>query len=246
MSARPQTAGAETLSAGLHVAIIMDGNGRWARGRRLPRIAGHRAGIETLGRIVEACPAFGISTLTLYAFSSDNWKRPPAEVAALMTLFETYLTDELDRCAEKGVRVNVIGRRDRLPPGVVAAIERMERATAEGTSLHLRLAVDYSSREAILRAMREASHSDIASQGEFSWLLNRAIHSSPPAPDVDLLIRTSGELRLSDFLLWEVAYAELHFTDRHWPDFGVSDLAAALSAFRHRDRRFGGLRENSV
>ncbi len=239
------TAPAQPLSTGLHVAIIMDGNGRWATGRRLARMEGHRAGCETLGRIVEACPDFGISTLTLYAFSSDNWKRPRAEVDALMSLFERYLTDEVERCLEGGVRVNVIGRRDRLHPDLVDAIERMERATSEGTGLHLRIAVDYSSRDAILRALRAATPTDLASPGEFSWLLNRVIHSSPPAPDVDLLIRTSGEKRLSDFLLWECAYAELFFSERHWPDFGLADLAAALADFRHRDRRFGAVRESA-
>jgi len=245
VSARAQPASMESASAGLHVAIIMDGNGRWARGRGLSRIAGHRAGGETLRRIVEASPGLDISTLTLYAFSSDNWKRPASEVAALMRLFERYLADELERCVENGIRVNVIGRRDRLQPALVEAVERMERATAPATRLHLRLAVDYSSRDAILRALRSASRLDIASPREFSGLLNRAIHSHPPAPDVDLLIRTSGEKRLSDFLLWEIAYAELFFTDRRWPDFGVADLATAVAEFRRRERRFGGLREGA-
>jgi undecaprenyl diphosphate synthase len=223
------------------VAIIMDGNGRWARARALPRIAGHRAGANAVRRAVEAAPRSGVTTLTLYAFSADNWRRPRSEVSALMDLLRSYLRREVDECVEKGVRVNVIGRRDRLTPEIVAEIERVERATAAGTALHLRMAIDYSAKQAITTAAQLAAARGATTPEAFSRLLNEAIHSDPPAPDVDLLIRTSGEQRLSDFLLWECAYAELYFTERLWPDFTAGDLEAALAAFRRRERRFGGL-----
>jgi len=225
------------------VAIIMDGNGRWARRRGLPRIAGHREGANAVRRVVEKAPELGIATLTLYAFSCDNWQRPRAEVAALMELLERYLRDEWERCLENGVRINVIGRRDRLPRGVIAALRRAETGTAGAGRLHLRLAVDYSARHAIAAAAHALQSSEPASNETFSLLLNRAVHSVPPAPDVDLVIRTSGEQRLSDFLLWESAYAELYFTERLWPDFDGEDLARAVTEFRGRDRRFGRIRE---
>jgi len=202
-------------SSSLHVAIVMDGNGRWAGRRGLPRVAGHRAGAEALRRTVEAAPGLGIGALTVYAFSADNWKRPAAEVAALMRLFARYLRSEVPRLVENGVRLEVVGRRDRLPVPLVTAIAAAERATARGTRLCLRLAIDYSSRCAM----------------EARVLL----------PDVDLLIRTGGEQRLSDFLLWESAYAELYFIDTMWPDFGAAELAAAVAEFQARERRFGGL-----
>ena len=215
----------------LHAAIIMDGNGRWATARGLPRIAGHRAGAEALRRIVEAAPDAGIGTLTVYAFSSDNWRRPPTEVSALMRLFQTYLRREQARCIENGVRISVIGRRDRLPRMLLPAIEAAERATGGGTRLHLRIAVDYSSRDAILRVFQ-------ASEGNIS---REEISEALGSPDVDLLIRTGGEQRLSDFLLWECAYAELYFTERMWPDFDQADLEAAVAEFQSRDRRFGAV-----
>lgn len=202
-------------STPLHVAIVMDGNGRWATGRGLPRAAGHRAGAQAVRRVVEAAPDAGLTALTLYAFSSDNWRRPSSEVAMLMRLFARHLAGETARLAAHGVRLSVVGRRDRLPAGLVAAIDAAERATAGGTGLHLRIAVDYSGRA--------------------------AIRAGQLLPDVDLLIRTGGEQRLSDFLLWECAYAELWFTPRMWPDFGAADLAAALADFGERERRFGGL-----
>jgi undecaprenyl diphosphate synthase len=212
----------------MHVAIIMDGNGRWAQARGLPRTAGHRAGATAVRRVVEAAPAQGIGVLTLYAFSSDNWKRPGAEVGALMRLLERFLRTETAACVEQGVRVEVIGRRDRLPLRVQDAIAAAERATASGTVLHLRLAIDYSSRDAIVRAASHAPRS-------------RADLSRHLVQDVDLLIRTGGEQRLSDFLLWESAYAELYFTDVAWPDFDSGALAAAVAEFERRQRRFGGI-----
>ena len=202
-------------STSLHVAIIMDGNGRWATRRALPRAVGHRAGIRAVRPVVEAAPGRGITALTLYAFSADNWKRPETEVTLLMRLFTHYLRTDTPRLLDNGVRLSVIGRRDRLPAPLVVAITEAEQATAQGDRLHLRLAVDYSGRE--------------------------AIRTGQILPDVDLLIRTGGDKRLSDFLLWECAYAELWFTDSMWPDFGPSQLAAAVSDFTGRERRFGGL-----
>ena len=222
---------------GLHVAIIMDGNGRWAEARGWPREAGHRAGADAVRRTVEAAPKLGVRTLTLYAFSSDNWKRPAREVSALMRLFRIYLGRETGRCVENGVRLSVIGRRDRLPALLVPFIEQGERSTAGGANLHLRLAVDYSSREAILRAAGRLRGGRAATREEFARLLNEAA----PAPDVDLLIRSGGEQRLSDFLLWECAYAELHFTPCMWPDFAAGDLEAALADYHRRQRRFGAV-----
>jgi undecaprenyl diphosphate synthase len=213
----------------LHIAIIMDGNGRWALGRGLPRVAGHRAGAEAVRRAVEAAPELGIGVLTLFAFSSDNWRRPAAEVAALMALFRRFLESETPRCVECGVRLEVIGRRDRLELPLRTAIARAEAATAAGQRLRLRLAVDYSGRDAILHAARELP------------ALSRDALESTLGPPVDLLIRTGGELRLSDFLLWECAYAELIFSRRMWPDFSAADLAGAIREFRGRQRRFGAV-----
>jgi len=213
----------------LHVAIIMDGNGRWANARGLPRVAGHRTGADAVRRTVEAAPGMGVSVLTLYAFSADNWRRPAREVSTLMKLLGHYLVKETDRCVENGVRLQAIGRRDRLPPALVSLLEDAERKTAHGSKLHLRLAIDYSSRQAILEAVRrERAHTEEA----FSKALG---------PDVDLLIRTSGEQRLSDFLLWECAYAEMIFTRRMWPDFSEDDLSAAIDEYHRRDRRFGAV-----
>jgi undecaprenyl diphosphate synthase len=234
------------MQSSWHVAIIMDGNGRWAQARGLPRVAGHREGAKAVRRVVEAAPGLGVTTLTLYAFSSDNWRRPAAEVQALMKLLEQYLNRECERCLEHGVRVNVIGRRDRLAPRVLKAIRHAETMTAKASSLHLRLAVDYSARHAISTAARLVPRSGPLTEESFSRLLNRAIHSVPPAPDVDLLIRTSGERRVSDFLLWEIAYAEFVFAERLWPDFGKADLERAMADFLHRDRRFGRVLEDAV
>ena len=226
-----------TASEKLHVGIIMDGNGRWATRRGLSRLRGHEAGVEAIRRVVEAAPEQGVGTLTLYAFSSDNWRRPRAEVAGLMTLLRIYLANEVEALARNGVRLTVIGRRDRLPDGIAAAIARAEAATASGATLHLRIAVDYSARDAILNAALKARELGNLSREGFSDLVTGEVGLR----DVDLIIRTSGEQRLSDFLLWEGAYAELHFTARMWPDFDAQDLAQALASFHGRERRFGGL-----
>jgi len=218
-----------TVQSTLHIGIIMDGNGRWALARGLPRAMGHRAGVEAANRVVQAAPAAGVGVLTLFAFSADNWSRPRAEVESLMWLMGNYLRKETSRCAAEGVRVSVIGRRDRLDPHLCAAIARTESATAAGARLWLRIAVDYSGREAILAAAR--SLGDLSREGLESAM----------GPPVDLLIRTGGEHRLSDFLLWESAYAELVFAKTMWPDFGAADLEAAVREFRTRERRFGGV-----
>lgn len=219
-----------------HVAIIMDGNGRWATERGLARTAGHRAGADAVRRVVEAAPAAGVGLLTLYAFSSDNWNRPRAEVDALMTLLQRFLSAETARCVREGVRLNVIGRRDRLPPRLVQLIESSEAATAGGMKLRLRLAIDYSSRDAIAKASCEK-----CSDSTFRQRLAYVTHADSSVDDVDLLIRTGREKRLSDFLLFEAAYAELYFSDRLWPDFCAEDLARAIEDFRGRDRRFGAI-----
>jgi undecaprenyl diphosphate synthase len=224
----------------LHVGIIMDGNGRWALRRGLPRSIGHREGALAVRRIVEAAPDLGVGVLTLYAFSADNWRRPPAEVAVLMRLFREYLRSDTERCAANGVKLEVIGRRDRIDDRLRRRIEATQRATAGGTRLHLRVAVDYSSRDAILRAAQCVREGSVPSRESFGRLLAIVDHGTP-VPDLDLLIRTGGERRLSDFLLWEAAYAELIFLERMWPEFDATDLAAAVEEFRHRDRRFGSL-----
>lgn len=221
-----------------HVAVIMDGNGRWAAQRSRPRPYGHRAGAAAVRRVTQAAPAHGIRTLTLYAFSADNWQRPSSEVAALMRLFVRYLRTETERCVANGVCVSVIGRRDRLPDTVRAAIDECERATSSGRVMHLRLAIDYSARQAIRDAAARLLSRDATADE-----LGRTIRGSAPdgsdVPDVDLLIRTGGEQRLSDFMLWECAYAELVFTPVQWPDFDEADLADAMAQFHNRDRRFG-------
>jgi undecaprenyl diphosphate synthase len=225
----------------LHVAILMDGNGRWAASRGLPRSAGHRAGVEAVRRVVRAASSLGIGALTLFAFSSDNWQRDSQEVGALFGLLEKFFFTEAFRAHEHDVRISAIGRRDRLPSTLLSAIEAVESATARNTGLDLRIAVDYSSREAMLRTACWMVSSTEITQHEFSRRLAEVAHAPEDSPDVDLLIRTGGEQRLSDFLLWECAYAELHFTDRMWPDFSAADLELAIRDFRSRDRRFGAV-----
>jgi undecaprenyl diphosphate synthase len=235
-----QSASQIAAPAGLHVGIIMDGNGRWAEQRGRSRSVGHREGAEAVRRCVEAAPGAGIGVLTLYAFSADNWRRPPSEVAWLMRIFREYLRGEVIRCLEKGVRLEVVGRRDRISRALRAAIEAAEQRTMAGTRLHLRIALDYSSRDAILRAAQCVRPGVVPTRESFTRLLAIVDHATP-VPDLDLLIRTGGEQRLSDFLLWEAAYAELLFLGRLWPDFGPDDLHAAVREFASRQRRFGGL-----
>jgi undecaprenyl diphosphate synthase len=223
----------------LHVAIIMDGNGRWATCRGLPRSAGHQAGADAVRRVLEAAPDLGITSLTLFAFSADNWRRPREEVGALMGLLRHYLRAELRALVDNGVRLKVIGRRDRLPSGLAEEIAAAEHASAAGRRLHLRIALDYSSRDAILAAAAAWGAQRAPTRAQFGRLLAGA--RGEASADVDLLIRSGGEQRLSDFLLWECAYAELCFVDRLWPDFGADDLRAAIADFRRRERRFGSV-----
>jgi undecaprenyl diphosphate synthase len=232
------TSSAAPPRAGTHVGLIMDGNGRWATRRGLPRAAGHRAGLDTVRRVVAAAPALGVDTLTLYAFSADNWRRPEPEVRALFTLMREHLAHEAEALRRAGVRLRVIGRRDRLALTMREAIERAEATTASGTRLELRFAIDYSARDAIAAAAARCAGA--VDRAVFAAALADSTHAGDTR-DVDLLVRTAGEQRLSDFLLWECAYAELWFTPTLWPDFDAAHLAAALEDFRRRERRFGGL-----
>jgi undecaprenyl diphosphate synthase len=228
---------------GIHVAIIMDGNGRWANSRGRPRTAGHIAGARVVRKIVEAAPDAGIGMLTLYAFSADNWARPSREVALLMRLFRRYLVAETDRCVTNDVRMRIIGRRDRIPGELLRAINAAEEATRQCERLELRIAVDYSSRDALVRAAEYLNRDEPVTREALSRAMCRVDHWDGPYRDVDLLIRTGGEQRLSDFLLWECAYAELYFTDRRWPDFTATDLQNAVAEFHSRERRFGTVPE---
>src|SRR5215213_6708109 len=223
--------------SGIHVGIIMDGNGRWAAARGLPRTAGHRAGVRTARKIVEEATRARVATLTLYAFSSDNWSRPTPEVGALMRLLRRSLEIESKRCLANGVRLTIVGRRDRLPAALVVAIQEAEALTAHGRNLHLRVAIDYSARESIMQAAALAG-GEQPSRDRFAQLLAQANHDPFAVRDVDLLIRSGGEQRLSDFLLWECAYAEFYFTRCMWPEFTEKEFITALSEFEVRERRF--------
>jgi len=252
-------------SSGLHMAIIMDGNGRWATSHGRPRLEGHRAGADTVRRVVEAAPDLGLRMLTLYAFSSDNWARPAKEVRGLMMLLGEYIRLETPNCLRDGVRLSFIGRRDRIPGTLRDAMAGAERATATCTTLDLRIALDYSSRDVLARAAAAAvtnAHGNGAVTPEgtngtpganghgdageaFAERIAAAMHSSSATP-VDLLLRTGGEQRLSDFMLWEAAYAELFFTPTMWPDFQAAELAEIVTAFHGRERRFGRLPDRAA
>ena len=221
----------------------MDGNGRWATQRCLPRTAGHRAGAKVVDAVVAAAARRGIDTLTLYAFSSDNWNRPSAEVSALFTLLRRHLLTQTQRCLERSIRINVIGRRDRLGAGLRQLIERSEGATAHCSGMHLRIAIDYSAQHSLLETCRRLRFDPDVDKSRFAERLAEVDHAAVTTPNVDLLIRTGGEKRLSDFLLWECAYAELHFVESLWPDFGEPAFDEALAEYARRDRRFGRLTE---
>jgi undecaprenyl diphosphate synthase len=226
---------------GLHVAIIMDGNGRWATHRGLPRVAGHRAGVTAVRRVVEHAPSLNIRVLTMYAFSSDNWARPAQEVTSIFWIIRAFLRLECERLREQGVQLEVIGRRDRIPEPLLREIERTEKATAAGETLRLRIAIDYSARTSIAEAACAVVglNREPITVDRMRAILSQTLSSD--CGDVDLLIRTGGEKRLSDYLLWESAYAELFFTDCMWPDFDGRDLESAVNDFRHRERRFGAV-----
>jgi len=227
-----------------HVAIIMDGNGRWANARGLPRIAGHKAGADTVDRITTECARLGLDALTLYSFSSENWKRPVDEVEALMTLCRAHLVDQRDRMIEHGIRFRRIGRRDGLPHAVLDAADACEEATARGTGLTLCLALNYGARAEIADAARRLAVA-VRDEGLDPAEIDEARLSNAldthGLPDPDLLIRTAGEMRLSNFLLWQISYAELVVTDVAWPDFGVDELHDTFRTFAGRSRRFGGI-----
>jgi len=227
-----------------HIAIIMDGNGRWANTRGRPRTFGHASGARAVKRTVEAARRLQIEALTLYAFSSDNWRRPESEVAALMALFRRYLAAETERCVENGIRLSVIGRRDRLGDTLRRAIQASEQATADCRDMHLRVAVDYSARDLIVDAAARMRGGPFTRE-QFAQAMSAAAHAPDGLPDVDLLIRTGGEQRLSDFLLWECAYAELVFSPRMWPEFTARDLEAAITEYQRRERRFGEIGEEN-
>jgi undecaprenyl diphosphate synthase len=228
----------------LHVAIISDGNGRWATARALPRSAGHRAGAEAARRVIRAAPHLGIHTLTLFALSSANWKRPAAEVHAILRLLHEFLLLETTNCLDEGVRLSIIGRRDRLPATLREAIADAESITINGKRLHLRLAIDYSAREAIYHAACKFYKVTQLSPEAFGGVLSEVQRGG--STDVDLLIRTGGEQRLSDFLLWECAFAEFVFLPKRWPDFTATDLAEAVKNFTQRERTRGALPESAA
>jgi undecaprenyl diphosphate synthase len=234
-TSRPEIAETE----GLHVAIITDGNGRWATSRGLPRSAGHRAGAEAARSVIEAATRLGVHTLTLFALSAANWKRPAAEVNAILRLLHEYLLAETTHCINEGVRLSIIGRRDRIPATLRQVIADAEASTARGTRLDVRLAIDYSAREAIFNAACRFYKATELSKDSFSQVLSEVQRGG--STEVDLLIRTGGEQRLSDFLLWESAFAEFVFLAKRWPDFTVGDLQAAIDEFHRRERTRGGL-----
>ena len=225
----------------MHVAIIMDGNGRWASRRYLPRTAGHRAGAKVVEAIVESATRRRVDVLTLFAFAAANWQRPETEVTALFALLRRHLLTQTQRCLEQNIRLNIIGRRDRLSGELRRLIEDSELATAHCTGMHLRIAVDYSAQYSLLETCRRLQTEGDVDSAQFLKQLAAVDHSALPRPEVDLLIRTGGEKRLSDFLLWESAFAELHFVDCAWPDFNERLFDQALAEYARRDRRFGAI-----
>jgi undecaprenyl diphosphate synthase len=222
------------------VAIIMDGNGRWAARRHLPRVEGHRAGIDAVRDTVETAARLGIRVLTLYAFSVENWKRPRSEVSVLMALLKRYLALELDTLRRENIRFRVCGRREGLAPDVASELDRAVDATAGNTGMEFNIALNYGGRAEIVDAARRVIEAGIPA-GELDERRFSEFLYTAGQPDPDLLIRTSGELRVSNFLLWQIAYAELYITETLWPDFTRADLLQAIIAFQKRDRRFGGL-----
>ncbi len=235
-----------TLKIPKHVAIIMDGNGRWAKAHKVPRQMGHKAGCEALEQTVENAARLGIEYLTVYAFSTENWKRSEEEVGALMQLFRFYAKKLLGIAKEHNVRVRMIGERSRFAPDLIRAIGRLEEETAQNTGLTFVIAVNYGSRDEMIRAGRRML-ADAKDGKLMPEELNEEIFSSyldtAGMPDPDLMIRTSGEERLSNFLLWQLAYAEFYFTDIYWPDFNREELERAIAYYNGRDRRFGGRNE---
>lgn len=234
----------EALAPKLHVAIICDGNGRWGTSRGLPRSAGHKAGAEAASRVIECAPHLGIHTLTLFALSAANWKRPKPEIDAILEILREYLSEETEHCVNEGIRLSIIGRRDRVPAMLRDAIAAAEALTSGGKRLHLRLAIDYSARQVIYQAATKFYKVKDLSSDAFADLLSEVQRGG--STDVDLLIRTGGEQRISDFLLWECAFAEFVFLDKRWPDFTPADLRGAVLEFEKRERTRGALPQESV
>jgi len=228
-----------------HIAIIMDGNGRWARAQHRPRVFGHSQGVKTVRRVVEGASEIGVKCLTLYSFSTENWTRPKAEIRALFNLLREYVESDLETLHSRNVRVRILGSRSGLSPDLLQLIHRVEETTKHNTAFNLNIAFNYGGRDELLRAAARASAAgwDLATmkESEFEPFLDTA-----GLPDVDLVIRTSGEKRISNFLLWQAAYAEFVFTDVLWPDFGMEDLHASINEFKSRDRRFGNLKPSEV
>ncbi len=229
----------------LHVAIIMDGNGRWAQARHRPRVFGHQAGVKTVRRIVEDAADLGVQYLTLYSFSTENWTRPKAEIAALFNLLRKYVEDDLDTLNSNNVRIRILGSRKGLKPDLLELIERVETTTEANSEFHLNIAFNYGGRDEILRATRKA----VADGKDLKTLTEAELTpylDTADLPEPDLVIRTSGEKRISNFLLWQAAYSEFVFTDVLWPDFTKSDLLSAIEDFQNRERRFGNLNTSEV
>jgi undecaprenyl diphosphate synthase len=239
----PPIGEATPTSVARHVAIVMDGNGRWAKRRGLPRTLGHRAGVSALKRTVEAAPHLGVEWLTVFGFSTENWRRPASEISELMTLLKAYVQSDLDRLVREGVRVRVIGRREGLAPDILEVIERAEGRTRHNERFNLQVAFNYGGRADIVDAAKALAAEWLAAGGAPASLSEHDLErrlSTAAGPPVDLIVRTSGERRLSNFLLWEAAYAELVFQDVLWPDYGPDELKAAIEEFRARERRYGG------
>ena len=228
-----------------HIAIIMDGNGRWAKSRFLPRTAGHKAGVETIRKVVKEADRLGIQYLTLYAFSTENWKRPKLEVDALMNLLVTYLKNEIDELHKNNVKLTAVGDFEKLPEACVRELHSAMDKTKDNTGVHLNLALNYGGRndirEAVVELAKEYKEGKISLEDITEENIKKHL-STGEIPDPDLVIRTSGEQRLSNFLLWDVAYSEFYYTDIHWPDFDGEALEKAIYAYQKRDRRFGGVK----
>ncbi|WP_419825365.1 isoprenyl transferase [Sphingomonas sp.] len=240
----PKPGGGDEGAGPRHVAIIMDGNGRWAKARRLPRVAGHRAGAEAVRRTVRAACEMGLEALTLYAFSSENWRRPATEIADLMGLLRRFVASELEEIARNDVRLKIVGDWRKLEPDIVAMLDDAIARTASNRALTLAIALNYGARDEMLRVtrrlMREARAGEIDPDALDEAVVEARLDTAE-LPPLDLLIRTSGEVRLSNFLLWQAAYSELVFTDTLWPDFDAAALSAACDVFAGRERRYGGL-----
>ena len=227
-----------------HIAIIMDGNGRWANGRGLPRAVGHERGVEALRRTVEAAQEVGLKTLTVYSFSTENWRRPVSEVNALFGLLKAYVKRDLNRLAQEGVKIRILGTRQGLPDDILELVKRAEDRTADNSEFNLCIAFNYGGREEVLRAakaMASAIENGRVAASDIDEAAFSSFLDTSELPDPDILIRTSGEYRLSNFLIWQAAYAELVFMDVLWPDFGKHHLLEAIETYRKRERRFGGL-----